>query len=384
MTKDIIAEQVNASFKSTLNIKQEHKKIQELRKQIDRLTQKDEERESLLKELRLQLEQQSGKFSIPIDKIKPSDQCRLTFTQALINKRVESLKAKGQLQPLILIVPKDKSDCYYLEDGELTWRAACQLVESGEENWRNLDAVYSNFDEAENVHRRTLIHHLHSEGLTPLDRAEGLVRELKVEIDEEEIEIVKLLRNIKYILEKKEKEKRLLQRLETEGIKAIKTELISAGISPKQFKMLSFLQEFQINFSSFVANDLNMVLLCDDLKEAARKFGLGSHLAKILNQLQAKKLNCSEDKALAIRVKATNEVIELGLSVKETRKMVSSILAKNSSTQKNSQTKKAFNSLKNSLTSLSTVELNFEELESLKLIMQEKLADIEDRLAIRS
>ena len=385
MAKNRIQNRVNNSFQTAIAAKEEHRKIQELQQKIKKLDAEAQEREQLLSELRSRLEQQSGKFSISIERIKPSQQCRVTFTEAMIDKRCESLCAKGQLEPLILISPQNESeDFYYIEDGEVTWRAACKLVEAGKNEWSHLDAVFSNLTEDDNIHRRTLIHHLHSETLTPLDRAEAVVKEIAIEVDEAQIDVVKLLRNIKYRFEKEPTGKQLLIQLERKGVDSVKEALIAIQLSDKQLQILSFLRELQINFNSFVANDLNMVLLCDDLKKAARTQDLGCHLAKALNQLRAKKLNCSEEKALQIRLDATQRVIQENLNETDTRKMVSSLIQERSKSEKNtvdtSETREVYQTTKESLNKLRINQLKPRQLKSLKRVMEQKLAAIESQL----
>ena len=385
MAKNRIQNRVNSSFQTALAAKEEHTKIQELQQKIKKLDAEAQEREQLLAQLRSQLEQQSGKFSVFIARIKPSAQCRVTFTEAMIDKRCESLCAKGQLEPLILIAPQNEfDDFYYIEDGEVTWRAACKLVEAGKSEWSHLDAVFSNLTEDENIHRRTLIHHLHSETLTPLDRAEAVVTEIAIEVDEAKIDVVKLLRNIKYRFEKEPTGKQLLLQLERKGVDSVKEALIAIELSDKQLQILSFLRELQINFNSFVANDLNMVLLCDDLKEAARTRDLGCHLAKPLNQLRAKKLNCSEEEARQIRLAATQKVLQENLNETDTRKMVSAILQERSESKKNpvdtSGTIEVYQTTKENLNKLRINQLKPRQLKSLKRIMEQKLAAVESQL----
>ena len=385
MAKNRIQNRVNNSFQTAIAVKEGHSKVQELQQKIQELDAEAQEREQLLSQLRLQLEQQSGKFSVAINKIKPSDQCRVTFTEAMIDKRCESLCAKRQLEPLILIAPQNESDgFYYIEDGEVTWRAACKLLEAGKNEWSHLEAVISNLNENDNIHRRTLIHHLHSETLTPLDRAEAVVREIAIEVQEEKIEVVKLLRNIKYRFEKEPIGKSLLKQFEQKGIDSVKEAFILLKLSDKQLQILSFLRELQINFNSFVANDLNMILLCDDLKEAARTKGLGCHLAKILNQLRANKISCNEEEALQIRTDATQKVLQESLNESDTRKMVSEIIQERSKSQKNtvdtSQTIEVYQITKESLNKLRINQLKPRQLKSLKKVMEKKLAAISCQL----
>ena len=375
MVKSKFRERASKSLQSAIAAKEDNDKIVELQQKISLLTEEAVTKEKLLKELRLKLEQQSGKASIAIDQIKPSDQCRVTFTEATIERRCKSLLAKGQLEPLILIVPQDDSGFYYLEDGEVTWRAACKLVEAGEENWTRLEAVFSNLSPDESIHRRTLIHHLHSETLTPLDRAEAVVREMVIEVGIETEEIAKLLRNIKYKLEKSAADKTLIE----QGTEA---ELKSVGLNEEQLKTLEFLQELQVDFYSFVGNDLDMVFLCDDLKNAARNRGLGCYQAKILNRLQAKNLNCGQVKAKNLRIKATEQTIAERLNKADTRKLVSSIIEKHcpSKVKKLSQNKIYKNVIDN-VENLLIEDLQLEQLEHFQAIIQQKLAVVEQHLA---
>ena len=375
MVKSKFRERASKSLQSAIVAKGDNDKIIELQQKISLLTEEAANKEELLKELRFKLEQQSGKASIAIDKIKPSDQCRVTFTEVTIERRCKSLLAKGQLEPLILIIPKDDSDYYYLEDGEVTWRAACKLVEAGENNWTHLEAVFSNLSPEENIHRRTLIHHLHSESLTPLDRAEAIVREMVKEVGTKTEEIAKLLRNIKYKLEKNSNGRTLIE----QGTEA---ELKSIGLNEKQLLTLEFLRDLQVDFYSFVGNDLDLVFLCDDLKDAARHRGLGCYQAKILNRLQPKNLNCGQVKAKNLRVKATEQTIAEHLNKADTRKLVSSIVEKHcpSKAKKPSQNKIYKNAIDN-VKNLSVEELQLEQLQHLQAVIQQKLAIVEQHLA---
>ncbi len=364
MVKSKFRERASKSLQSAITAKVDNDKILELQQKIVLLTEESAKKEELLKELRLKLQQKSGKALIAIEKIKPSDQCRVTFTEASIERRCKSLIAKGQLEPLILIVPEKDSDYYYLEDGEVTWRAACKLVEAGEKNWTHLEAVFSNLSSEENIHHRTLIHHLHSESLTPLDRAEAVVREMMTEVELEKQEIAKLLRNMKYKLEKSSQGRTLIKQ-------GNKDELESIGLNGKQLQILEFLQDLQVDFYSFVSNDLDMIFLCEDLKNAARNQGLGCYQAKILNRLQAKNLNCSEVKAKNLRIKATEQTIAQHLNKIDTRKLVSSIIEKHcpSKAKKISQNKIYQNAIDN-VEKLSVEELQLEQLTHFQAIIQ--------------
>ena len=372
------------SFKSTVEIKSQRDEVKQLQAKIARLDREASEREQLLSQLKVQLEQQSGRFSVPIDKIEPSDQCRQTFTNVVINKRVQSLRSQGQLEPLILIAAVEEGAKHQIEDGEVTWRAANKLVELGETQWSNLNAVFSNLTPEDNIHRRTLIHHLHSEALTPLDRAEGLVREIALDTDLDQLEILKVLRNAEYCLRKSASGKKLLEQIEVQGIESCYSELSAAGLSEIGIKTIKVLSDFQINLTSFVANDLDTVLLTDDLKTAIRNSGLSCRQAKILNQLSSKKLQCEPKQALLERIKATEEVINSSLSISQTRTLVSETLKQYQPEKTNSDpssSTETYKNAKNTLNKLSLSGLKFRQLKSLKLTMEKKLLAINEKLS---
>lgn len=379
-----ISERVSNSFQGAIAAKSEHGKIQELKQQLEKLGVEAQEREQLVAQLRQELEQQSGKTMVPIDQIAPSPQCRVTFTEKTIRKRCNSLLDKGQLEPLILIVPDEEGDPYLTEDGEITWRAATLLVEEGNEKYKFLEAVFSNLAPGENIHRRTLFHHLHSETLTPLDRAEAVVKEIMVEVKEDQDEVIRLLRNIKYRLERADGGKKLLKAIEQDGTKEVKSALVESGLSEKQIQVIDFLQELQVNLISFVANDLGMILLSEDLKLATRTRGLGCHQAKHLNQLQSKKLGCSETEADNIRAEAIEKVLKDDLSKTETSKLVVKILEEQGAVKATSSTAtitENYRATKDSLSSLQINQLKPRQLQTLKKVMEKKLAEISEQIA---
>ena len=120
------------------------------------------------------------------------------------------------------------------------------------------------------------------------------------------------------------------------------------------------------------------------VKNAARTKDLGCHLAKILNQLQSKKLNCSEDEAGQIRLDATQKVLQENLNETDTRKMVSEIIQEHSKSKKNnvdiSRTLEVYQATRDNLNKLRINQLKPRQLKSLKRIMAQKLAAIESKL----
>ena len=395
-----VANLIAEDFDSTLAAKKRHDTIQKLRQQLD-LTQKEvEKREQLLNEFRSQLEQRNGKILVPISHIIPSDQCRKTFTEAVILKRVESLRREGQLDSLILIPIVDQPDRYQLEDGEVTWRAAKHLVEAGEEKWQSLEAVISPLvGNNRDIHRRSLLHHLHSESLNSLDRAESIIRELNwsvdLEIDEAEIEagqsrfeagvvkLKKILRNLDYQFRKNEAADRILQQIDRATRDEQQHALEQLDLNPLQVEIILVLLDFQIELHSFVANDLAMISLPADLKHAVRQRDLPCHQAKALGKLTAKKLNNkNESDVLEIRAKAVERVLSNALSVRDTRKLVAEILSQyeGEKPKPKEKTNEQYQEVKQSLSKLAVKQLKSTQLKSLKKAMEKKLEEIDSLL----
>ncbi len=397
-----VANLMDEDFDSAIAAKKRHDVIQELKQQLDQTQKEVDKREELLIQLRSQLEQRNGKVLVPIENITPSDQCRKTFTEAVILKRVESLKREGQLDSLILIPLTDKANYYQLEDGEVTWRAAKYLVESGEEKWKNLEAVISPLvgNERE-IHRRTLLHHLHSEGLNSLDRAESLIRELNWSVDlaiyEDEVKegqsrsevaiakLKKILRNLDYLFRKNETADRTLQLIEKATREEQQQALEKLELNSLQIEIILVLLDFQVELHSFVANDLAMISLTEDLKQAVRERNLPCHQAKALGKLTAKRLGKDDVAALEIRSKAIERVLNEALSVRDTRKFVAELLEEHGTAKPKTKTKEKtidrYQEVKEGLSKLSVKQLKANHLKSLKKAMEKKMREIDSILA---
>ncbi len=345
-----IAQEIEADFEEVLELSSHQKTINSLRDELATAKQEAElYKEQALKNVRQSLEAEGGKYKIAIKDIKPSQQCRQTFTEEAIFKRAKSLKAEGQLDPVILVPLPQEADKYQLEDGELRWRAANYLVEQGHSDWEYLDAVIAPISPSdEEIHRRSLIHHLHSEELNPLDRLEAITREIywqiDLEINPEEIakhngdkliasqdKLKKLLRNMHYFFKTNDKAKLKLQLLQQKPDANLQQEISSFELSDLQKELLYLLLDLQINFQSFVANDLPMTSLTNDLKQSIRVNGLGCHQALAINKLSAKNLNQTETKAIKTRAKVLKQVINQHLSVRKTRELVNQVLEQHNS-----------------------------------------------------
>ncbi len=347
-----IAEEIEADFEEVLELSSHQQTINLLREELAAAKQEVElYKEQALKNVRQSLEASGGKYKVAIRDIKPSPQCRQTFTESAIFKRTQSLKAEGQLEPIILVSLAQEINKYQLEDGELRWRAAKYLVEQGHREWEYLDAVIAPISPSEQeIHRRTLIHHLHSEELNPLDRLEAIAREIywqiDLEINPEQIakhngdrwaasqdKLKKLLRNMHYFFKTNSQAKLKLQQLQQKPTSYLQQELASLELSKTQKELLQLLLELQINFQSFVANDLPMASLSNDLKQGIRAQGLACHQALAISKLSAKNLNQTEAEAIKIRAQVLEQVIRKHLSVRKTRELVTQVLE-----QHNSQT----------------------------------------------
>ncbi|MEO0924549.1 MAG: hypothetical protein AAFY63_01610 [Cyanobacteria bacterium J06643_13] len=397
-----VANLIDEDFDSAIAAKKRHDVIQDLKQQLDQTQKEVEKREELLIQLRSQLEQGNGKVLVSIENITPSDQCRKTFTEAVILKRVESLKREGQLDSLILIPSTDKANYYQLEDGEVTWRAAKYLVEAGDEKWKSLEAVISPLvGNEKEIHRRTLLHHLHSESLNSLDRAESLVRELNWNVDldiyEDEVEegqsrsqaavtkLKKILRNLDYQFRKNEAANRTLQLIEKATREEQQKALEELELNSLQIEIILILLDFQVELHSFVANDLAMISLTEDLKQAVRKRNLPCHQAKALGKLTAKKLGKDDAAASEIRTKAVERVLKEALSVRDTRKFVTELLEEHGTKKPKTETKEKtidrYQEVKQGLSKLSVKQLNANHLKSLRKAMEKKMREIDSILA---
>ena len=345
MVRRNIAQEIEADFEEVLELNSHQKTINLLREEL--AAAKEEAKlykDQALNKVRQSLERVGGKYKIAIKDIKPSQQCRQTFTDSAIFKRSQSLLAEGQLEPIILVPLPIEGNKYQLEDGELRWRAANYLVEQGHKDWEYLEAVIAPISPNEKeIHRRSLIHHLHSEGLNPLDRLEAVQREIHWQIDLEippeviskykgerlmagEDKLKKLLRNMHYFFKTNEQAKLKLQQLQQKPSSLIAQELETFELSKVQKELLQLLLELQINFQSFVANDLPMASLSDDLKLGIRTKGLACHQALAINKLSAKNLNKTEIEAVEIRAAVMEEVVSKLLSVRKARQLVNQIL----------------------------------------------------------
>lgn len=359
-------------FSTTKSVQQETTKVKELKEKIKEL-----ENSSLVAET------STGKFLISLDRIEPSKQCRQTFTESVIQKRMQSLSREGQLDPLVL-VPVSETEAlsdrkYQIEDGEVTFRAAKRLVEQGDTQWEYLEAVLSNIEDLDTIHFRTLLHHLHSEGLNPLDRAESIFAEINLQLQIETEMAVKLLRNIVY---RSSRDIALAEAIANYDLEQRYQEYLRQQLEAEQIKLITLFNRLQVELGSFVKNDLAMLALTKNLKTAIRKRELPCHQAKIINTLSSKTLAINEEEAEQIRNEVLEHVLINQLSVGKTRKYVSEIIEANGKKKSisNNQVKQNYQQIKTGLQKLPIPQLNKAQLTALKSVMLKQLSAINQEL----
>lgn len=301
--------------KQSQQLSEAEKEILKLKAEIEELRSSgSNELEAQLKELREQLQSQTGILSIPIEQIEPNpEQPRQTFLSESVESMSRSLNSDGQLQPIILI----QREKLLLFDGERRWRSAKAL------GWQALQAVI--IPEPESLHRKALLTSLHREDLNPLDKAEAIVREIASNTELDAPDIPRILSTVVRRLNT-QKRMNVVAELIASAPEKQQEVLASLSLSDYEQAVLSILLDLQLNPASVDANIFPMLSLADDLKAAIRSGLKGMH-AIALQKLSAKNLGVSEEQAHAIRVETTKKVVEENLSVIATRKLVSEVMA---------------------------------------------------------
>jgi ParB family chromosome partitioning protein len=301
--------------KQSQQLSEAEEEILKLKAEIEELRSTgSSELEAQLKELREQLQSQTGILSIPIEQIEPNpEQPRQTFLPESVESMSRSLKSDGQLQPIILI----QREKLLLFDGERRWRSAKAL------GWQTLQAVI--IPEPESLHRKALLTSLHREDLNPLDKAEAILHEIANNTELDANDIPRVLSTVVRRLNT-QKRMNLVAELIASAPEKQQDVLASLGLSDYEQAVLSILLDLQLNPASVDANIFPMLSLFDDLKAAIRNGLKGMH-AIALQKLSAKNLGVSEEEAHAVRAQTTKKVVEENLSVIATRKLVSEVLA---------------------------------------------------------
>jgi ParB family chromosome partitioning protein len=105
-----------------------------------------------------------GSLEIPIDRIRPNPrQPRKRFEDAALSELVDSIKASGVIQPIVV---RRNGDGYELIAGERRWRAARQA------GLERIPAVVREVTDAQGL-ELALVENLLREDLNPMEAAEG-------------------------------------------------------------------------------------------------------------------------------------------------------------------------------------------------------------------
>lgn len=272
-----------------------------------------------LDELRNRLEQSQGSIDYPTSKMKANkSQPRKTFDSEVAAMK-KSLLTEGQLDPVMIF--EDGT----LFDGECRWRAGSEL------GWETLETVIVPRPDDKTVLRRAYLTSLHRQGLNPLDRAEALVRIICSEVTTvSEEEVPRIVRRVLKRLQRKKiklDSDLYLQSQETQqaAILALEANIEISEAEASVFLVLLGLQE---NPTSVETNIFPYLNLASDLKEAIRgRRSLLCPLALELNQLNAEKLDKTEDEAREIRQTVTETVLDQGLTIQQTKQLVAQYLS---------------------------------------------------------
>ena len=318
-----ISSKFTSAIAATTEAKEQNRRVAALQAEVEELRTTQADAEAQLAELRELLRNQSGEQAISLDLIEPNpDQPRQTITEANIQKKVRSLKSHGQLMPIILIPMTEGR--YMLWDGELRWRAATLL------KWQTLRAVFAPMPE--NLHRQVLLGFLHQESLNPLDRATAIVQEISQRTDFESSQIQKMVRAGVRRLERNRELRSLIEVLN--ALQSDQLEVLQqVGLDEDQRQVISVLVDYQINPQSFVARDLRMLTLPDDLQQGIRQGLDGSHALQI-KRLSAKSLDTDEAGAISIRQRLIDKALQNGLTKDALKIEIDGLLARGDPAEK--------------------------------------------------
>jgi ParB family chromosome partitioning protein len=326
----------------------------------------------IVEALREQLKETGGVVKVHHKDIKPNPkQPRQTFAPDSIHSMAVSIREEGQQQPIILLPGN------LLFDGERRWRAVSEYLHPEIET---LNAVIlpRKLSEAE-LHSCALLTSLHREGLNDLDLAEGLTQQVKFELDVETEETIKAVR-------------RAIARLNTKKLLPQLTELVTTKRDEQSSRINTFelddiergifllLLRFQQNPASVDANVFPTLRFPIDLKQAIRQSGLGTNHARLIQQLNTKKLEVSEEKALRLRQDVVLQVLGEKLTINETRALVGKIITEQQPEQKQPSQNRKIEALIRNVSDASLEDVNLEQLQKLLVALETKAKEIRRNL----
>ena len=356
-------------FDGAVQKSSQEQKIVELQAEVERLRlDESPELELELQKLREQLQSQSRELEIDVELIDPNpNQPRQTITESSIQAKARLLKKHGQISPVILV--QQQNGRYMLLDGQLRTQAAIEL------GWKTIRAFIVPMPD--DLNSSALMTFLGFEDLNPLDKAEALASYVTKTIGLEVDEVATMLATVLKRIERDGKTKDLTKLIAV-SVESQLLGLEKLGIIGNQQDLLLLLLELGLNPASVKANLLPMLFLPQDLKEAIRSRGLKGAHALALVTLSAKALSISDHEATLERKSATDEVLKKNLTVPETRELIKQIKAKYLKQDKQESKKvKAVIQLVRELSTESLADVGQEQLQELRSLLLEKLAEID-------
>jgi ParB family transcriptional regulator, chromosome partitioning protein len=315
----------------------EYQQIEGLQSQVEQLeaeiaglkskklsTSEQSQLEQQIAELTTQLAAQDGVHEISLSKIdRDTAQPRTVFPTLLIQERAESLRAKGQLTPIIVIPTGDR---YKLFEGELRWRAAQTL------GWKKLQTVFLTSKDSLNdadIFERQVVTSIQSQRLHDLDIAEAIVK-LAIErypnLANQEAEIPKIL----YAALRRMERGEAVQDFNALKIAdAVTQQLWLDNLDHKEEEKQIFqvILGLQLHPATISKHTLPLLKISNDVKGAIRDFGIEGSKARMIDRLTSKHLDRSDGDALVIRAEAIRQIVEGKLSLSETKNLVDGIIS---------------------------------------------------------
>ncbi|WP_414756420.1 ParB/RepB/Spo0J family partition protein [Anabaena sp. CCY 9910] len=315
------------------------------------------------------LKSSSGEVEIELELIDPNPhQPRQTITLESIKGKARLLKKHGQITPIILVAQEDGR--YILLDGQLRTEGAKLL------GWKSIRAVVVPMPK--DLTQSSLITFLGFEDLNPLDKAEAVIQEVTKATALSSEEITTALATVLKRIERDSNIKELAK-LTSLDVDEQKQGLESLRIIGEEQNLFLSLLELGLNPASVKSNLIPMLSLPDDLKNAIRQKGLKGAHALALSTLSAKALDTSEEKALKERTIITQKVLAENLTVPETRELIKKVKAEYiTKTESESKEVKSIIQKISSISKESLVNVSSKQLEELKILLQQKLVEIEE------
>jgi ParB family transcriptional regulator, chromosome partitioning protein len=335
--------------------------------------------EEMTAEIVSELTDLGGIKAIALADIFPDpDQPRKTFTESIIQERVESLRQFGQQSPIIVIAQDDGR--FKLFDGEVRWRAASRL------NWATLKAVLLPITEvpsADDVFEGQIVTGIHSQRLHDLDLAEGLIylgtRRYPSLVDKAE-DIPKILNTA---VRRLDRDKKLSEMSE---LRVAPPRVQEEWLQTNEFKdpaerdLFALIFRYKLNPTSINSHVFPLLKLFVDIKLAIRQDGLESSKARELNKLSPEKLGLGDEPTYQLRTALTQKVLTQKLSLSKVKQFVHELIKQQIPIGAKDEKKPSLQLVK----ILKDTAIDMDSPENLQLLLkalQDKVAEVKDLLS---